>query len=137
MKTLLIFAFAFCFTSLSAQNEVFEDRELGSICFQFDNFNKSKHGKYSANIELQSNDVFSRHSSNLEAMISEGNIWTTQIPLGSYNITIRLRSNYSLTVCQVHVSQEKTPTININMHDVQNRFRRTSITREFREPQAQ
>ena len=133
MKLLFLIALS-CIVSLAeAQSEVFDGRELGSVYFRFENFIQAKHGKYSAHIEIQSNDVFSRYSTNLSALISEGNTWPTQIPLGSYTITIRLRSNYALVIRKVEVTEEKSPTIVVNMQDVESRFRKVNITREFRD----
>jgi len=133
MKLLFFIALSCIVSLVEAQNEVFEGRELGTVHFRFENFIKAKHGKYTAQIEIQSNDVFSRYSTNLSALILEGNTWLTQIPLGSYNITIRLRSNYSLVIRKVEVTDEKSPTILVNMQDVESRFRKTNITREFRD----
>lgn len=128
----LIFTFLLTLNGFSfCQSQVFEGRTLGGIQVVFDNYVESKHKNYSIHIELQSQDVFYRHTTNLGTLLNSGFDWKNEIPEGTYELNITLRSKFTLKVKQVKIAQGENAVVKLNMTDVEGRYRKMRIERDF------
>lgn len=128
-RIILLAAFCFSFSTFGQEIEI---PNAGAIHLKFDNYKAEKHKKYAFNILIQSLDYTYRSTTDLHCIVSDKSSWVQQLPEGTYQVVINIRSNYSLTIREVKITQDRVSFIKIDMLDIEKRFRKVRINREYR-----
>ncbi len=110
-----------------------QNQKLGQIQFEFENYNPSKHGKYKMILALQGTQFLKEEVNNLQGFLTKKSSLAIDVNEGLYQVVIKIRSNYSLTITNVKIQADKTVFIKINLKDCEKRMNKIHIRREFRE----
>jgi len=110
-----------------------DSTKMGALHLKFENYQPKKHGKYPLEIRIQSDAMLSFFKSNLRDRISDQHSWIQELPVGIYSVSVKLRSNFSLTVRKININNDRVRFIKIDMNDVGGAFRKVKIDREYRD----
>lgn len=133
MNKMILLTVCLNFFAFLGLSQDVDSTKLGAIHLKFENYQEKKHGTYNLEIRIQSEDLQKIFKSNLRDRISEKHSWFQYLPVGTYVVNVKLRSNYTLNIRKIDVVQDRVRFIKVDLKDASKRFQKVKIDREYRD----